>query len=283
MTKKTTPATTTGKDIAVKADASTALAVSGLMDSMEEDAEQYRQVFDRDMLTIPRIKILQDLSPEVKETKAEYIPGARPGMICNEQNNKLDSEILFVPSTFEVRYIAWRPRKDGSGLVDANLTLQEVEENFQADGIGSWIGMMKPSANEDPVRVEVAQTPEYTGYAMGKGWGPMPVAISMPSTKVKAAKKINTTVELTRVESASKPGTFFRPAMFYHQFQLKTGLESGNDNEWFGFVIHHLGVAEKGSPLLDDPIYNAMVKDAKELKIALETGKARVDDTGLEK
>jgi hypothetical protein len=282
MTKKPTPATTTGKDIAVKADASTALAVSGLMDSMEEDAEQYRQVFDRDMLTIPRIKILQDLSPEVKETKAEYIPGARPGMICNEQNNKLDSEILFVPSTFEVRYIAWRPRKDGGGLVDANLTLQEVEENFQADGIGSWIGMMKPSANEDPVRVEVAQTPEYTGYAMGKGWGPMPVAISMPSTKVKAAKKINTTVELTRILN-KKTGNKIRPPMFYHQFKLSTGIESGNENEWHGFVIQHLGVAGDDSGIENDPVYLEMIQLAKQLKVDVEAGRAKVDDSSLEK
>jgi hypothetical protein len=269
----------TKKDVAKLQEA----PLPALMGDMEADAEAHRQVFDRDMLTIPRIKILQDLSPEVKDTKAEYIPGARPGLICNEMNSKLDTDILFVPAAFSVRYIAWRPRKAGGGLVDPNLTLEEVEANFQQEGIGSWIGMMRPSPNEEAIRVEVAQTPEYVGIAMGKGWGPMPVAISMPSTKVKAAKKINTTVELTRVESASKPGTFFRPAMFYHQFQLKTGLESGNDNEWFGFVIHHLGVAEKGSPLLDDPIYNAMVKDAKELKIALETGKARVDDTGLEK
>jgi hypothetical protein len=282
MTKKPTPAATTGKDIAVKSDTGTALATVGLMDDMEADAEQYRQVFDRDMLTIPRIKILQDLSPEVKETKAEYIPGARPGMICNEQNNKLDSEILFVPATFEVRYIAWRPRKDGGGLVDANLTLEEVENNFQADGIGSWIGMMKPSANEDAVRVEVAQTPEYTGYAMGKGWGPMPVAISMPSTKVKAAKKINTTVELTRILN-KKTGNKIRPPMFYHQFKLSTGLESGNENEWHGFVIHHLGVAGDESGIENDPIYLEMIQLAKQLKVDVEAGRARVDDSGLEK
>jgi hypothetical protein len=282
MTKKPTPAATTGKDIAVKSDTGTALATVGLMDDMEADAEQYRQVFDRDMLTIPRIKILQDLSPEVKETKAEYIPGARPGMICNEQNNKLDSEILFVPATFEVRYIAWRPRKDGGGLVDANLTLEEVEANFQADGIGSWIGMMKPSANEDAVRVEVAQTPEYTGYAMGKDWGPMPVAISMPSTKVKAAKKINTTVELTRILN-EKTGNKIRPSMFYHQFKLSTGLESGNENEWFGFVIHHLGVAGDKSGIENDPVYLEMIQLAKQLKIDVEAGRARVDDSGLEK
>jgi len=272
----------TKKDIAPAGAKSTAVAVSSLMDDLEADAEQYRQVFDREMLTIPRIKILQDLSPEVKDTKAEYIPGARPGMICNEQNNKLDSEILFVPATFEVRYIAWRPRKDGGGLVDANLTLEEVEANFQADGIGSWIGMMKPSKDEPAIRVEVAQTPEYTGYAMGKGWGPMPVAISMPSTKVKSARKINTTVELTRVMN-KRTGNKVRPPMFYHQFKLSTGIESGNENEWHGFVIHHLGVAGDESGIETDPVYLEMIGLAKQLKIDVEAGRAKVDDSGLEK
>lgn len=282
MTKKTIAASTTGKDVAVASDSSKALAIAGLMDQMEEDAEQYRQVFDREMLTIPRIKILQDLSPEVKETKAEYIEGARPGLICNEQNRKLDSEVLFIPASFEVRYIAWRPRKAGGGLVDPNLTLQEVEENFQANGIGSWIGMMRPSPDEEPIRVEVAQTPEYVGIAMGKGWGPMPVAISMPSTKVKAAKKINTTVELTRILN-KRTGNKIRPAMFYHQFKLMTGLESGNENEWFGYVIHHLGVAGDESGIESNPDYLEMMALAKQLKIDLEAGRVKVDDSGLEK
>ena len=250
------------------------------MDSMEEDAVKHRQTFERDMLTIPRLKILQDLSPEVNDRKAEFIEGARPGLICNEQNRRLDSEVLFIPSAFSVRYIAWRPRKQGGGLVDPNLTLEEVEQNFQSDGIGSWIGMMKPSANEEPIRVEVHQTPEYVGIAKGKDWGPMPVAISMPSTKVKAARKINTSVELTELQGRNGP---FRPAMFYHMFRLATGLESGNENEWFGYVVHHLGVAGDGGALASDPVYLDMVRRAKELKVSFDAGMAKADDSGLDR
>lgn len=250
--------------------AATASQMPALLDDMEADAALHRPVFERDMLTVPRIKILQDLSPAVKEHNAEYVPGARPGMILNELLNSLDARIIFVPSLFTVRYIAWRPRKAGGGLVDPNLTREEVDLNFTQEGIGKWTGMMRPSADEDPIRVEVLQTPEYVGIAKGETWGPMPIAISMPSTKVKAAKKINTTVDLYEIEGRNGR---FRPPMFYHQFELGTALETSGDDEFWGFVVNHMGVG----------IDADLVRRAKELKIAFDDNRAVVDDSSLDK
>lgn len=253
---------------------------AALMADMEADAAQHGQAFDADMLIIPRLKILQDLSPEVKPEKAEYREGARPGLIFNEVNRALDEEIVFTPSLFMVRYIAWRPRKAGGGLVDPNLTKDMVEENFEQDGIGSWTGLMRPPGQEDAVRVEVHQTPEYVGIAKGKGWGPMPVALSMPSTKVKSARKINTAIDLT--ELPGKGGKSFRPPMFYHQFKLRTGLEQSGEQTWFGFVIDHLGVPHPNNERASE-IDVDMIERAKALKIRFDEGTAAVDDSTLEK
>jgi hypothetical protein len=265
MAKAATKATAVAK-----ADTAQLPAVASMLDDMEADAVLHRPVFERDMLSVPRIKLLQDLSPAVKEHNAEYVPGARPGMILNELLNSLDSEIIFVPARFDVRYIAWRPRKAGGGLVDPNLTREEVDLNFTQEGIGKWTGMMRPSSEEDPIRVEVLQTPEYVGIAKGKNWGPTPVAISLPSTKVKAAKKMNTTIDLFEMDG--KNGRF-RPPMFYHQFRLATALEKDGDDEFWGFVVHHMGVG----------IDADLVRRAKELKIAFDDNKAVVDDSTLDK
>lgn len=238
-----------------------------LMSDMEADKGE-RQHFDSSQLIIPRINILQDLSPQVKKSNAAYVEGAEPGMLFNNVTGTLDKLITFVPAAFHVRYIAWRPRKQGGGLVDQNLKLAEVEENFEADGIGRWIGQMSPGRGEPAVSVEVIETPEWVGMAKGEKWNWMPVAMSFPATKSKASRKINTSIEMTEVEGPNGP---FTPPAFYHSFDLTTVMETSGDDTWFSFVPTHLGLGKETKHVIDK---------AKALKRSLVDGSAKVaEDT----
>jgi len=234
---------------------------AGMMADMEQDSEKHGQSFASDQLIIPRLLILQDLSPQVKRTKAEFIEGAKVGDICNNVTGTLDSSITFYPAKFFVRYIAWQENR--GGLIDQTLTKEEVEENFEENGIGQWTGLITPRGKKDPVRVDVIETPEWVGIASGEGWGPMPVAISFPVTKAKSARKINTAINLTEMQGKNGP---FTPAAFYHKFTLGTAVESSGDNDWFGWTIHHDGI--------NDDMYT--INKAKALKIAFDEGKAEV-------
>jgi len=257
-----------------KAPAKKSQTLPATMD-MEEESQGHEQKFARDQLITPRIKILQDLSPEVKERNAAYIEGARPGLMCNEVLGVLCREIEFVPAKFFVRYIAWQPRSAGGGLVNPNLTREDCDQ-FEDVGIGSWTGMMVPAKGKDPVRVEIAETPEWVGIAKGFGledgveWGPMPCAISFPSTKAKHARKINSVISLTEREGKNGP---FTPAAFFHKFTLSTALETSGDDEWFGYHVQHVGVGV-------DPDMSAR---AKNLKIAFDEDRATVDDSNLDR
>lgn len=243
---------------------------------MEGDSAKHRQTFGQDMLITPRIKILQDLSPEVKARNAAYIEGAEPGLILNEVLGKMSTSILFAPAKFMVRYIAWQPRVNGGGLVDPNLTEADMDK-FEQVGIGSWTGMMETGRERKPTLVEIAETPEWVGIASGfdtvdgAEWGPTPVAISFPSTKVKAARKINTTINLT--ERPRSDGGVYTPAAFFHLFELSTGLESAGDDEWYGWVVAHKGVGTDAN----------MAGRAKALKEAFDEGTAAVDDQNIER
>jgi hypothetical protein len=232
------------------------------MAEMEAD-KGLRQEFDAAQLVIPRVSILQDLSPQVRERDAEYIKGAKPGLFFNSLAKSLDTMVTLVPSKFLVRYIAWRPRKDGGGLVSQTLTIEEVEENFDPDGIGKWKGLMAPRPGEPAVSVEVIETPEWYGMAKGKDWDWMPVAISFPSTKSKAARWMNSTINMTKAQG--KNGTF-TPAAFFHQFSFTTAVEQKGDDQWFSFV-----------PVQDGYCMDAQVRgEAKELKLSFERGEVDV-------
>lgn len=240
-----------------------------LLAEMGQDiADGLAQEFKADDLLIPRITILQDLSPQVKEHKAEYVQGARPSMIYNSVNNALETALYFVPAKYHAPWVAWKPRPDG-GLVsnDVDPSILTEENGFVEDGIDRYVGHMRPTPNEDPVKVEVIKTPEWLGIARGADGWVMPAAISFPATKSKVARKINSSIDLTEVEI--QPNVFRKLPPFYHTFLLSTALESAGDNEWWGFTVVHEGYGGTDPRLRDK---------ARELRKAFEEGRATVAD-----
>lgn len=65
---------------------------------------------------IPRIKLLQPLSPEVRSFQGKAIPGE---FWHGGANISLGSEFLFVPCVVSKRVVLWRPRDDGNGGIMA--------------------------------------------------------------------------------------------------------------------------------------------------------------------
>jgi hypothetical protein len=71
---------------------------------------------------IPRLKILQPLSPEVQDGNNQYIDGAKPGMFYNTASGKLtpgQEGIIAVVIGHQKQTIEWMPREQGGGLVKA--------------------------------------------------------------------------------------------------------------------------------------------------------------------
>lgn len=199
------------------------------------DSKNKAQTFRQDDLIIPRLQILQDLSEQVKPRHANYVDGAKAGDIFNNVTGTLTDSLIFIPSYYNVRYIAWKPRPDG-GLVDMDFP-EAALADLEKDGISKWVGNIR--REDKDVFVEVIETPEWAGIAVGSDGRALPVVMSFASTKAKSARKINTTIELTEIDDGK--GNMVVPASFFHQFELRTGLETSGDNEWFGWTVHHLG------------------------------------------
>ena len=230
---------------------------AAMLKRMQKSAEK-AQTFDASDLIIPRLAILQDLSDQVKPRSSAYIDGAKSGDIFNNVTNTLDQQMTFIPSYYTKRYIAWKPRPDG-GLVDMDFPEEDLA-NLDKDGISKWIGEIEREGKK--VFVEVIETPEWAGIAIGSDGRPMPCVISFPSTKAKAARKISTTCELTELPDGSIP------ASFCHQFSLSTGLESSGDNEWFGWVVSHLGFVQDEN----------LMDKAEKLRDSMRSGEVKAAD-----
>jgi hypothetical protein len=82
-----------------------------------------------DDMSLPRLTIIQDLSPQRKKSEDAYIEGAEEGMLFNTSSNVLlGDSVLLVPCFFRSEYVAWKDRDQGGGFGVAANTEEEAEE-----------------------------------------------------------------------------------------------------------------------------------------------------------
>lgn len=83
-------------------------------------------------LTIPRLSIIQDLSPQHKEGKPEFIEGAKPKMIFNTVTGELYGQgIYIVPVLFRKEWVIWKDQNKGGGFRGAFSTEEEAVRALQ--------------------------------------------------------------------------------------------------------------------------------------------------------
>jgi hypothetical protein len=178
-------------------------------------------VHAKDIL-IPRLTILQKLSPQLAKKKAEYIEGAELGDFCNVATGDIFKEsITVIPCHFNTAYIEWG--KNRSGLVsnygDDASVLKKCVRNEKNQNV-------LPNGN---IIAETAQW--YCLIQDGASWSR--VFIPLTSTNLKHSRKWMT---LCRTENVQMPdNTMWKPPLFWRSWKL-TAIEDSNDQgDWVTF------------------------------------------------
>lgn len=150
------------------------------MKGMGDDTRGNEGITKED-LVIPRLSIIQAISPELDEKEASYIEGAKNGMMFNTLTRKLYNEVLVIPVVYEKKYLVWRDRKKGGGFGGqydtedlANAAIMDMEE---------------------PDEWEATDTPTHLCLVVSDG-KPFEIAIPMPKSKAKVSRQLNSTIRL---------------------------------------------------------------------------------------
>lgn len=176
----------------------------------------------RDML-IPRLTIIQALSPQLKPRDSNFIEGAKVGDICDVGTSEIfDQPLAFLPCAFNKVWLEWAPRKSGKGLVaihtsDAILqkcSLSEKNQQFHGENI-------------------VIETSQVFGLNMNAMMRRS--FISFASTQTKKAKKWLTLANGEILKRSD--GSLFTPPFFYRIYNLTSTEESNNEGDWAGWRI----------------------------------------------
>jgi hypothetical protein len=174
-------------------------------------------------LIMPRLKILQQLSPEVNKRRPEYIEGAEPGMILNVATLELSETMDVVPCAYIRHHVEWKPNRGGfvTDHGDNELIMDRVvkkdDKNFEYLDNGNII------------------QPTPTWYALNMNNGGDPCVIPMPRTQSKASRQwmsLATSEKLNHPEHGQ-----FAPPLFFRQWKLSTVLREDGENSWFVWAV----------------------------------------------
>lgn len=214
-------------------------------------------------LLIPRLTLLQALSPQLNKKKPEFIEGAGIGDICDVGTGEVfQGDILFLPVYFEKVWLEWAPRDSGKGLV-AIHTSASCLDNTTEDDRGRSI---TKDGNY------IVDTSQFYGFNLAAD--NRKCFVSFSSTQMKKARKWNTLASSEKLRR--EDGSEFTPPLFYRSYRLGSAEESNNEGDWAGWTV------ERGPKMTELDNWKALYSESVAFLDQLQTGKARADQSDLE-
>lgn len=220
-----------------KADDEIKALVAKAVDDLEA-LDPGQSEFGKDDVAVPRIKILQDLSPQTKKTKPEFVEGAKPGMFFNSATERLWSGevgVLLIPCAYRASYVEWLP--DRGGFVADRSDEPGVEELWRVafnrrreTGGQSLIanGNVLDRSHDHYVLLAANEAP-FSVFTFEEA------VLTLGSTQIKKSRNWNTTIQgRVMVRSDGRP---FHPLPPAFPYLATTKEESNDEGTWMGIKI----------------------------------------------
>ena len=210
-------------ELAVKAEGGSIAVIS---DDLLEFGTGLEHVTSDDT-TIPYLRVLQALSPELNKNDGKYIQGAEQGNLLNTGlGDVYDGDVgaLVVPCYYEKRYVEWIPREKGGGKVEDHKS-RDILTKCTKNDIGKFL-----------LENEVIETAYF--YVMlctddESQWST--AVISMSSSQLAKARKWIMQLQARRVQNSA--GKMVDAPMFAFKYRVKTVAEQNDRGSWYGYSI----------------------------------------------
>lgn len=181
---------------------------------------------DDDMgdMIIPRVKIVQTLSPERKEGSAEE------GDIINSLTKEKYNGKKFIPVFKFNNNVEWRDRADGGGIICIS---RDGKVGEPAEG-GSLLCSACRRNEFDNTKQGKEAIPKCTKYINFFGFFEgerMPIILSFGKTNYNEGRKLYSLAKVTMQN------------MWNHGYTLEEKLKAKSGNEWYIIVPHAAGVS----------------------------------------
>jgi len=180
-------------------------------------------------LSIPYLRILAQLSPQVNKRDGAYVQGAEAGMIYNTVENAVysgEDGVSVIPCYYRRVYVEWKPREKGGGYVATYGSDDPILKTTYKDDRGNDI---LPNGNL------LTNTAEFYVLMLDTDGSPRRCLITMTSTQLKKARKWLTQMQTNTARG--KNGNMFVMPMMSHIYTLSTVEERNDKGSWFGWEV----------------------------------------------
>lgn len=214
------------KNAVAKVEKTSHLTLVGGID-LEQFAGGGMQEMKAEDMSIPFLRILAQLSPQVNKRDGAYVQGAEAGDIYHTVENRAfkgDEGVTVVPCYLSHRYVEWKPREKGGGYVASYHAEDPIVKTTRRDDRGNDV---LPNGNM------LVNTYQYFVLLITSD-GPQRCMIAMSSSQVTRAKKWNTTMQAQTARGSK--GLFTLP-MYTFTYKLKTTQQQNDKGSWYGWDI----------------------------------------------
>jgi len=200
---------------------------------MDPESKRGSEDVTQNDITLPRIEVLQALSPQIKRSDAKYIEGAEQGMIFNTISGELYGDnIVFIPIVFRKEYIIWQSRDSGGGFVGSYPTEEEA------------VSALTELDNPDDHEVNLHAVNFV--YLVHPNGVLEEAVFSWSRSKLKVSRKLNALVQMA-------PGDRFSKV-----YKLRAIEEKGKKGEYYSYDIKPLGYVAEDVYKRAEKLFNAI-------------------------
>ena len=151
------------------------------MKNIDENDTRGNENITKDDLVIPRLNVIQALSPEIKKNDPMFIEGAEQGMLFNTVTRELyKNGVTIIPVTYEMQHLVWRDRKLGGGFGGSFETTEDAEAYIVEMAEEGW---------------EAVDTPTHLCLMLHDN-KLTEIAIAMPKSKAKVSRQFNSVIRM---------------------------------------------------------------------------------------
>jgi hypothetical protein len=208
---------------------------------------------------VPRIKVIQSLSPERKEKLADE------GDIINSLTKENLVGKVFVPVYKFTNIIKWRDRADGGGM---EAMSRDGKIMIPTNGDAPYpVGMLADFDNSKQGRDAIPTHVRYMNFFGFFEGDPMPIILSFSKTNYNEGKRLYSLAKVTMQN------------MWNHGYKLEPKLVSKGGNEWYIINPTMAGATSDEDRQFGMNLFNQF-RNAADLKFDVEDNTKSADEVG---
>lgn len=220
-------------------------------------------------VTIPRLSMVQDLSPQRKKNNAEYIEGCEEGMLFNTVTNELyTGSVLFVPVYFRLEWLVWKHRDAGGGLQGVCATQEEAVKL-----VGEHPLAGQQTEKGEPV-LEVQDTAQHFGLLLdpnspAEAPHATEIVVSMSKSQLKPSRQLNSQV---RIAGGDR---------FERYYRLSAVQVDGARGEYYNWKVEQLGFVAQAIFAQAEALYESVISGKRDVERDTTTAQEEADDDNM--